>query len=191
MNQLLSSTAPAYISKLNFPRPDVQKYFAENLFSLTITQKQTKTCIIMDVHYYKLNTEGIPAVTKLLKKKLPSVLRTTCYNDLGLPFREEVRNTEIGHLFEHILLEYLCQYKIAKGARRATYTGKTNWDWTRDPMGKFYITLSCGKRERDIFHPALMQTVSLMKIILQYKKPFFISNTAPVSNGLKNGERRW
>ena len=172
-------------------QPDEQKYFVENLFSLAIIQRRTSTKITMDVLYNQLNTAEIPYLTETLEENLPSVLWTTCYNDLDLPFSVEVRNTEIGHLFEHILLEYLCQHKIAKGASRATYAGRTKWNWTRDPLGRFHIRLTCGSKDADILPPALEKTVALMKIILEYEQPLFITGAGlTAQNGLKNGERR-
>ena len=190
MNQSLS-VSNSFPPDWKLLQPAVQKYFVENLFSLAIIQKQTRTKITMDLLHNQINTEEIPFITDLLQENLPSVLSTTCYNDLGLPFDEEVRNTEIGHLFEHILLEYLCQNKLAKGARRATYAGRTTWNWVRDPLGRFHIHLNCGKKDSDILPRALEQTVALMKIILGYNpKPLFLTSTTTAQNGLKNGERR-
>jgi hypothetical protein len=192
MNQNLSPAAKASRMDWKLFQPTVQQYFVENLFSLAIIQKQTRTKIIMDVLHHQINTKEIPSVADLLKKNLPSVLATTCYNDLNLPFDEEVRNTEIGHLFEHILLEYLCQNRLAKGAKRATFSGRTKWNWTRDPFGRFHIHLTCGKKDADILPIALEQTVGLMKILLAYNKDSFsLLNTNSLNqNGLKNGERR-
>lgn len=145
----------------------------------------------MDLLYNQLNTSEIPSLVEMLQQQLPSVLSTTCYNDMELPFHVEVRNTEIGHLFEHILLEYLCQHKMAKGARAATFAGRTKWNWKRDPMGRFHIHLSCGSKDSDILPPALEQTVNLMKIILGFEQPLFATDaTHSATNGLKNGERR-
>jgi hypothetical protein len=186
----LTTAAKVYRPNWKLLQPEVQKYFVENMFSLAITQKRTSTKITMDVLYNQLNTSEIPYLFDLLQENLPSVLLTKCYNDLDLPFDEEVRNTELGHLFEHILLEYLCQHKIAKGARAATYAGRTRWNWHRDPLGRFHIHLNCGKKDADILPPALEQTVSLMKLILGYNKPLFMTETLTAQNGLKNGERR-
>jgi hypothetical protein len=191
MIQNLSTAAKLYRPNWKLLQPEVQKYFVENLFSLAITQKRTSTQIIMDVLYNQLNTSEIPYLYDLLKENLPSILLSKCYNDLDLPFNDEVRNTELGHLFEHILLEYLCEHKIAKGARAATYAGRTRWNWNRDPLGRFHIHLTCGKKDADILPPALEKTVSLMKVILGYKQPLFITEaTLTAQNGLKNGERR-
>lgn len=192
MNQALSPNPNLFVPDLQLSQPATQKYFVENLFALVIIQKNTRTQIVMDVLYNQLNTQEIPFLFDMLQENLPTVLTTACYNDLGLPFAEEVRNTEIGHLFEHILLEYLCLCKLQKGAKRATYAGRTTWNWTRDPLGRFHIHLTCGKKDADILPGALEQTVSLMKLILGYnQQPLFSTARSTAHNGLKNGERRW
>ncbi|HWY78728.1 MAG TPA: hypothetical protein VNW29_00025 [Candidatus Sulfotelmatobacter sp.] len=191
MNQSLSPVSNLFTPDWELSKSIKQTYFVENLFTLAIIQKHTKTQITMDLLYNQINTKEIPAIIELLEENLPSVLYTTCYNDLDLPFNEEVRHTEIGHLFEHILLEYLCQHKIKKGARRATYAGRTSWNWKHDPLGRFHIHINCGKKDADILTLALEQTVNLMKIILGYKQPLFIIDAnSTTKNGLKNGERR-
>jgi len=169
----------------------------ENLFSLTVTQKNTSTKIIMQLHRNEVNTSHLPFIVDLLKMNLPNVLSTRCFNDENLPFREEVRNTEIGHLFEHILLEYLCQLKIAKGFNRASFAGRTRWNWIKDPRGKFHIHLNCGMKDSDILPVAIEKTVSLMKfILLEEQQAMFFDYKYPGArmrlsrrNGLKNGKR--
>jgi hypothetical protein len=169
----------------------------ENLFSLNITQKNTSTKIIMQLHRNEVNTSHLPFIVDLLKMNLPNVLVTKCFNDDNLPFREEVRNTEIGHLFEHILLEYLCQLKIAKGSSRASYAGRTRWNWIKDPRGKFHIHLNCGLKDADILPIAVEKTVTLMKfILLEEQQAMFPVYKIPGAqlrltqkNGVKNGKR--
>ncbi len=171
--------------------PTSQQYIVENLFSLAITQKQTSTKIIMQLLYNQVNTRDIPIIVQLLQENLPNVLHTQCFNDEGLPFSVEVVHTEIGHLFEHILLEYLCQLKIAKGASRASYAGRTKWNWVRDPRGKFHIRLTCGVKDADILPMALEKSISLMKIILaNHQTPLFLQKPLYGQRaGLKNGKR--
>ena len=141
-------------------------YTAEKLFYLAVSQKQTSTKINMQLLNERTHTADIPLIHELLMQYLPTVLQTECFNDDNLPFAIEVRNTEVGHLFEHILLEYLCQLKVAKGSSRAVFAGRTNWNWVRDPKGTFYIHLNCGVKDADILPIAVEKTISLMKIIL-------------------------
>lgn len=174
-----------------------QDHTIENLFSLNIMQKNSSTKIIMQLHGEEVNTAHIPFIVDLLKMNLPNVLLTKCFNDDNLPFREEVRNTELGHLFEHILLEYLCQLKIAKGHSKASYAGRTRWNWVKDPRGKFHIHLNCGMRDSDILPAAIEKTVTLMKLVMQYEQgSLFPAASLPGAyprlsrrNGLKNGRR--
>ena len=172
-------------------QPTTQEYLVENLFSLDIKQKQKTTKIVMQLHYNQVNTHDIPTIVELLEQNLPNVLFTQCFNDEGFPFNIEVKNTEIGHLFEHILLEYLCQLKIAKGATSASFSGKTKWNWIRDPRGKFHIHLTCGVKDADILPLAIEKAVQLMKIILaNHQTPLFITKPEyGTRNGLKNGTR--
>lgn len=162
----------------------------ENVFSLIIQQKTSSTKIKMMMLTDPVNTAEFPYTFDLLQNYLPSVLTTECFNDQNLPFCQEVKNTELGHLFEHILLEYMCQLKIAKGHRSAAYAGRTRWNWKRDPRGLFHIHISCSLKDADIFPLALDKTINLMKIILQ--KNFFQLQTTSIGDsylGLKNGQK--
>lgn len=175
-----------------FSFPYLQSYTAEDLFSLAIKQSSTYTRISMQVLHKSLTTASMPFIVTLLKRELPNVLLTECYNDDNLPFAAEVRNTELGHLFEHILLEYLCQLKIAKGCVQASYSGRTRWNWIRDPRGLFHISLTCGQADADILPIALEKTITLMKLILTTNPaPLFAPRRYFYSrNGIKNGKRK-
>ncbi len=151
----------------SFLLSQTQKHLVDNHFSLVIKQKENQTKITMQLFDDKVNTSHISFIIELLKQHLPNVLLTACYNEDNLPFDVEVKNTELGHLFEHILLEYLCQLKIEKGADSATYAGRTRWNWVRDPMGKFHIRLDCGINDADILPQAVEKTIHLMKIIME------------------------
>ncbi len=145
----------------------MNRYTVENLFSLAITQRTRSTQITMQVLNNQIHTTKVPSVVRNLKKHCPNVLVTQCFNEENLPFIKEVKNTETGHLFEHILLEYLCQLKIAKGHDEAIFEGRTSWNWVRDPRGKFYIRLTCGRKDADILPIAMEKTIALMKIVMQ------------------------
>lgn len=138
----------------------------------------------------QITTGNIPFIVEILKEHLPNVLLTQCFNEENLPFRIEVKNTEIGHLFEHILLEYMCQLKIAKGSLQAMYRGRTRWNWVRDPRGKFHISLNCTAEDADILPLAIEKTNELMKIIYDYNQSSLFRRRVFTSRfGLKNGKR--
>jgi len=176
---------------LSFPQHP--KYLTVgNLFSLAISQKTNSTSIIMHLLHDQVNTSNMPFIVDLLQQHLPTVLITECYNEENLPFAIEVRHTEIGHLFEHILLEYLCQLKLAKGSIEATYSGRTRWNWVRDPRGVFHIHLTCGQTDADILPTALEKAITLMELILTTKQTTFfpVHRYFYSRNGLKNGKRK-
>ncbi len=167
-------------------------YNIKNNFSLSVEQKRASAKIQMMILKDPINTEGLPYTFDILKTFLPSVLTSECFNDQNLPFHKEVKKTEIGHLFEHILLEYMCQLKIAKGNKYASYSGRTKWNWKRDPRGMFHIHINCTRKDADIFPTAVDKSLALMKIILNSNT----KNTLPKEqlllqhNGLKNGKKR-
>jgi hypothetical protein len=139
----------------------------DNLFSLSIKQDTRHTVISMRVFTPVINTAGLPITQTVLKKCLPSVLKSKCFNTQNLPFSDEVKQTEIGHLYEHILLEYLCFFRIASGAEEAMYRGNTSWNWHKEPIGTFHITISAGSIDQDIFALALDRTTQLVQLIMQ------------------------
>ena len=113
-----------------------------------------------------INTRDLPSTYSILKKNLPQILIAKCFNDAKLPFSVELRRTEIGHLFEHILLEYLCEQKFTKGFDYAEYSGETHWNWIKEPKGVFHITISSGYDDVDIFPKAVEQTTHLFQLIM-------------------------
>ena len=141
-------------------------YAVDDLFSLMVTQHSSNTQIVMKLLTPTVNTRDIPWTYSFLKKNLPSVLASKCFNEENLPFAIEVRRTEIGHLFEHILLEYLCEEKLMKGYSSAVFSGNTKWNWSRDPWGMFHIYVSMRRSDSDIFPQALEKSITLLKRII-------------------------
>jgi len=88
-----------------------------------------------------------------------------------------VRRTEIGHLFEHILLEYLCQEKLLKGFDKAIFSGNTQWNWKREPRGMFHIYINMPYSDTDIFPEALKKSISLAKMILRNEQQQIYSSS--------------
>lgn len=141
-------------------------FLRNDFFSLQVTSGKIKTAIRMRLFTGTVNTSELKHTCKLLKKELPSIFSSTCYNEENLPFAQEVLRTEIGHLFEHILLEYLCQEKLEKGHVNVSFEGVTNWNWLKDPYGTFRISISLGLNEEEILFPAMTKSASLLLKIL-------------------------
>lgn len=112
------------------------------------------------------HTLNLPHTHQILKSDLPDVLKTKCFNDSNLPFSKEVRNTEIGHLFEHILLQYLCQVKIKNGFEKVTFRGVTKWNWKKEERGTFNISIEIEPEDVEFFHDAFSKTINLFNKIM-------------------------
>lgn len=140
-------------------------YATNEFFSVLAQQERQGAYIIMYMHVPFVNTKDIPSTYNLLSKKLPSVLKSQCFNDKHLPFGKEVRQTEFGHLFEHVLLEYLCILRSQDGSD-AVFSGVTDWNWYQDPRGTFHITIHSGMEHADIFPKAFEKTKKLMELLL-------------------------
>lgn len=69
---------------------------------------------------------------------LPGLASHRCHNDEGRTFAEELADTEVAHLLEHVALEILVQ----SGAPEPT-DGETTWDFERDGKGAFVVSLQC------------------------------------------------
>ncbi len=83
-------------------------------------------------------TSQVPHLPRYLFQLLPRLARHTCHNDGGKTFRQECRETEIPHLFEHLIIELQLQ---AESNEDDILRGETEWDWCVDPRGRFHVTV--------------------------------------------------
>lgn len=145
---------------------------------------QTNEFFSFDIHSYskttKINmklltpfvtTEDVPAVSSILKKRLPSIMRSRCFNENNYSFSKEVKNTEIGHLFEHIILEYLSDLKYKTGTKNPVYNGLTRWNWVKEEKGVFHIEIDAGFEDKEIFSIALQKSTELLVYVLRSTLP--------------------
>jgi hypothetical protein len=152
--------------KTSLPDQFLEQVSVENLYNLSINQNPDKTIIVMQLLIPQVNTRDFPLTQQILKLYLPSIFQSTCYNEDNIPFPKEVRRTEVGHLFEHVLLEYLCLVKLENGVDEVSYEGVTDWNWVREPKGTFHITIHAKAEELDMLQEALQRTITLINIIL-------------------------
>lgn len=132
-----------------------------SLFTLAHQQEEENTLLTMTLNTPFVDTTEIPLTSEILNKYLPSIFRSKCFNDKNLPFHKEVASTEIGHLFEHILLEFLTERK------RRSFKGITEWNWTRDRKGTFHITIDLLEKESKLLPEALQKSIELLALILE------------------------
>lgn len=105
-------------------------------------------------------TATTPDAIPILEHALPTIFEGTCFNGKNLPFLEEAKNTETGHLFEHILLEYLFTNNSKK-----TYRGLTMWNASTLPHGYFEIYVNEGIKNEDSILDSATKSIHLLKQI--------------------------
>lgn len=164
---------------------NLKSTYKSKWFKIRIKHQFLQTSIRMTSALCVLNTESMPLTYDILNKELPGIFKSKCFNDGELPFHIEVKKTEIGHLFEHILLEYLCNEKIKSGAKSAKYCGETSWNWKKEKRGLFNIVVSSPISEKEIFYDSLLKSIQLLNKIIAYsryqKEPLFYNK---LSKGL-------
>lgn len=142
-------------------------------FSLNIRHKENITNIVLRLGLPFAHTDEIPQTLSILRQDLPGIFETECFNNKDIPFEIEAKNTEIGHLFEHILLEYLCQIKCSLGSEDICFNGETSWNWKRDKFGTFHISVSAGLLDIKEFYLALEKSIYLLEKIIKSKTTGF------------------
>ncbi|MDX1932905.1 MAG: hypothetical protein SFU56_09900 [Capsulimonadales bacterium] len=83
-------------------------------------------------------TSQMPHITRGLFRLIPRLASHTCHNGKGKSFRQECRNTEIPHLFEHLIIELQL---MAQQNADDHLRGETEWNWQQDPYGRFHVTV--------------------------------------------------
>jgi len=84
------------------------------------------------------HTTQVPRLPRILFKLFPQMAAQRCQNEGGFSFRREAQATEIPHLFEHLIIEIQNQVRRGIGA---PFCGETQWNWTVDPRGRYYVTV--------------------------------------------------
>ena len=148
--------------------------YTSPFFSLTLQREENTMYMKMQTHSDLITTRNLPHTVQILKEVCPRVLKTQCFNNKNLPFYKEVENTEIGHMFEHILLAYLCKLCVKHGIRDVVFNGKTNWNWLTDQKGVFHIYITPADLMSSLIHTAIKKTIYITEFIMEsefaYKK---------------------
>lgn len=143
--------------------------YNSDLFTLKIKQTKKLTSINMQLFTPFVSTSEVPYTLDFLKSNYPTVLKTQCFNEKNLPFAIEVTATEIGHLFEHILIDELCSLKIKSGAKSAIFNGNTSWNWKTHPYGSFQIWIDIGRKDLPLLIEGLKKAILLTNQLIQPK----------------------
>lgn len=140
--------------------------YSSSSFTLDLDQTNSKTYLTMKMLGSTVNTCSLPHTLSFLNSNFPTVLRTQCFNDQNFSFDKEVEATEIGHLFEHIILDELCIKKVARGQKNVVINGLTSWNWNKDPHGVFHITIDVGEEEAELLLSCLRKAIYLIESLL-------------------------
>ncbi len=128
----------------------------------------TFTEIVMQTYTQLIQTSELPLTRLILTFFLPNIFNHDCFNQKKLTFLQEVGSTEIGHLFEHILLQYLTESVYTYRGLRKNFQGETLWNWRKDPYGLFHILITGKNLSGQIFFKeALTKSVRLTELIYQ------------------------
>lgn len=117
-------------------------YFTNTYFRVDVEFQKGSVVMMLEVDESMCHTDCFADVLPFLHAHIPDILHTKCYNPNHLSFKEEVLNTEFGHLFEHMLITLLCEETIKAGGKQAHYRASTAWDWRTNPRGTFEITIN-------------------------------------------------
>lgn len=118
----------------------MQVYNSSN-FNLDLAFTSNKLELTQQVFHTFINTEDLPSTQKYLSLNLPTIFNSRCFNPKKLSFFEEVKKTEIGHLLEHLILEYL-KLSVAKQSSCNIFNGVTCWNYSKYGFGKYFITIT-------------------------------------------------
>lgn len=143
-------------------------YYKSPYFSILVRQNKFSTFLKLIMHTRIVTTAHIPFITTFLKQYNPTVLVTECFNPQNLPFYKEVKSTELGHLFEHMLIDEMRRLQENNGFKHV-YNGETSWDWEKSGYGVFSIWIDSGYSEEPLMHTALNETIMLFRKLLTTK----------------------
>ncbi|KKR09735.1 MAG: hypothetical protein UT38_C0022G0013 [Microgenomates group bacterium GW2011_GWA2_39_19] len=139
-------------------------------FTINIKHRESTTHLFMHMLSPTLYTDQLPHTYKFLMTHLPCIYKSKCFNHSKVPFKKEVKDTEIAHLFEHILLEHLRLEKESRGCKSACFSGETRWDWSKNPCGTFHIKVGVKHAELEVFSKAFEKSINLFMSLLDSTK---------------------
>ena len=148
---------------------------SKNFFNYLITQRPDHAEIVIQFHTSFYTTRSIPATIPLLESTLPRIFSHKCFNNQNWSFKKEAKQTELGHLFEHIILEYLCVYKFLEGCSNIKLKGLTEWNWEQDPEGIFYISLNSVMNDSNHLTQATEKAAKIMEKLLDMSQTRHVS----------------
>jgi hypothetical protein len=85
-----------------------------------------------------LRTSAYPGLAERALAAVPSLAGHACDNPSAASLAEELADTELPHLAEHLALDLMRRAGV-----RGRLRGDTSWDFERDGAGTFRVQLDC------------------------------------------------
>lgn len=85
-----------------------------------------------------MRTSGYPGLAERALEQVPSLADHACDNPDRSSLAEELADTELPHLVEHLALDLMRRAGV-----RGPLSGDTSWDFERDGAGVFRVQLDC------------------------------------------------
>ena len=83
-----------------------------------------------------MRTCSVPDLPVRAIALMPGLRGHRCDNGAGLTFAQELADTEVAHLLEHVAVELM-----ALAGSPDTLAGQTTWDFHRDGRGVFHVLI--------------------------------------------------
>lgn len=139
-------------------------------FWVRLIQEKDQVLLTQQILNPVINTKNLSGTIDIINREVPSLFQNECFNPNNLPFSEEVKATEVGHLFEHLILEFL-KIEVEKLYGSADFSGVTSWNWTENKFGCFSIKINSALKYRPLFNRALKQAIRVLELIFADQSP--------------------
>jgi hypothetical protein len=103
--------------------------------SITVGPEAVEAVLTFDADE-PLRTSSFPGLPERALLALPGLRGHRCDNGAGMTFPEEMADTEVAHLVEHVAVELM-----ALSGSPTTLAGRTEWDFRTDGRGVFRVRL--------------------------------------------------
>lgn len=152
------------------------------VISIDFEGDQTK--IILFVSKDITKTRQLPGFVEAVLESMPELRFHKCENDRNLTFADELFDTEIAHVFEHVLLEIIGQ--IDTKAYRIK--GWTNWDWKNSPRWTYEISLRY--RDSRVVFNALSRALTMFDVLIDTCRVKEVASELATVSGAVGGEKK-
>lgn len=138
-----------------------KELYSSDNFEVKIRLGEGRVELVHRIKHPLIHTSALPITEAFLAQEIASIFGNQCFNGKNKSFRAEASSTEIGHLFEHLILEYikLLAEKVYGGV---CVSGETIWNWKEMGYGTFLIKIDFGQNYRGCIEDAILNAAKLL-----------------------------